>query len=104
MYIQQFLFHVWVEKVIPPSLELINELELKILRNSHNEFLNLWDSLTVNQKKTLKLIIRTSSKDMFYASSVPSKPGEIPTNPNIARVFKDFEVGSISIASRFHNQ
>jgi AAA+ ATPase superfamily predicted ATPase len=72
MYIQQFLFHLWGRKKILPSLELIDELELKILRNSHNEFLNLWDSLTVNQKKTLKLIIRTSGKDMFYANALQS--------------------------------
>jgi AAA+ ATPase superfamily predicted ATPase len=72
MYIQQFLFHLWGEKEIPPSSELIDEIELKILRNSHNEFLNLWDALTVNQKKTLKLIIRTGGKDMFYSSALQS--------------------------------
>jgi hypothetical protein len=32
--------------------------------------LNLWDSLTLNQKKTLKLIIHTGGKDMFYANAL----------------------------------
>jgi AAA+ ATPase superfamily predicted ATPase len=72
MHIQQFLFHMWGGEKTLPSLELIDEIERKILRNSHNEFLNLWDALTVNQKKTLKLIIRTGGKDIFFASALQS--------------------------------
>ena len=53
-----------------PSIDTVDKLELRILQSSHNEFLNLWDSLTLNQKKTLKLIILTDGKEMFYANSL----------------------------------
>jgi AAA+ ATPase superfamily predicted ATPase len=70
MYVQQFLFYLWEEKAVDFALDTIDGLELKILRNSHNEFLTLWDSLTLNQKKTLKLIILTAGREMFYARAL----------------------------------
>lgn len=36
------------------------------------EFLNLWEQLTVNQKKTLKLIVSTGGKEIFYANAIQS--------------------------------
>jgi hypothetical protein len=70
MYVQQCLFYLWEEKVIEFSIDTVDEIELKILRSSQNEFLNLWDSLTLNQKKTLKLILLTGGKEMFYANAL----------------------------------
>ncbi len=70
MYVQQFLFYLWEEKVTEFSIDTVDEIELKILRSSQNEFLNLWDSLTLNQKKTLKLILLTGGKEMFYANAL----------------------------------
>jgi hypothetical protein len=70
MYVQQFLFYLWEEKDTAISLETVARIELRILQSSHNEFLNLWDSLTLNQKKTLKLIILTGGKEMFYANAL----------------------------------
>ncbi|MGD8442460.1 MAG: hypothetical protein PVH37_00740 [Desulfobacterales bacterium] len=70
MYVQQFLFYLWEEKVTEFSIDTVDEMELKILRSSQNEFLNLWDSLTLNQKKTLKLILLTGGKEMFYANAL----------------------------------
>jgi hypothetical protein len=70
MYVQQFLFYLWEEKDTVLSIETVDRIELKILQNSHNEFLNLWDSLTLNQKKTLKLIIHSGGKDLFYANAL----------------------------------
>ncbi len=70
MYVQQFLFYLWEEKDSNFSLDSVDRIELRILESSHNEFLNLWDSLTLNQKKTLKLIILTGGKDMFYAKAL----------------------------------
>jgi hypothetical protein len=72
MYVQQFLFYLWEEKVTEFSIDTVDEMELKILRSSQNEFLNLWDSLTLNQKKTLKLILLTGGKEMFYANALQS--------------------------------
>jgi hypothetical protein len=70
MYVQQFLFYLWEEEDTELSIDTLDKIELRILRGSHNELLNLWDSLTLNQKKTIKLIILTGGKDMFYASAL----------------------------------
>ncbi len=72
MYVQQFLFYLWEQKNTTISRETVDEIELKVLQTSRNEFLNLWDSLTLNQKKTLKLIILTGGKDIFYARALQS--------------------------------
>jgi AAA+ ATPase superfamily predicted ATPase len=68
MYVQQFLFHLWDEQVM--NREIINKVEDRILERHENEFLNQWDSLTLNQKKTLRLIVLNDGKDMFYADSL----------------------------------
>jgi hypothetical protein len=70
MYVQQFLFYLWEEKVTKLSIETVDEVERRILQGSRNEFLNLWDSLTLNQKKTLKLILFTGGREMFYANAL----------------------------------
>jgi hypothetical protein len=72
MYVQQFLFFLWEERSTEFSIETVDKIEMRILESSHNEFLNLWDSLTLNQKKTLKLIILTGGRDMFYAKALQS--------------------------------
>lgn len=72
MYIQQFFFHLWDEKVL--NMEIINKVEGQILERHENEFLNQWDPLTLNQKKTLKLVVLNDGKDMFYADA-PQKVG-----------------------------
>ena len=68
MYIQQFFFHLWDEKEL--DMELISKIETQLIDRHENEFLNLWDSLTLNQKKTLKLIIQNDGKDIFYADAM----------------------------------
>jgi hypothetical protein len=68
MYIQKFFFHLWDEKEL--DMELISKIETQLIDRHENEFLNLWDSLTLNQKKTLKLIIQNDGKDIFYADAM----------------------------------
>lgn len=70
MYVQQFLFYLWEMEAKKHPSDTIAEAERIILQASHNEFLNLWDSLTVNQKKTLKLLVLTGGREMFYARSL----------------------------------
>ena len=70
MYIQQFFYFLWDEPDI--SLETLNRIEHKILQRHYHEFLNLWEPLTANQKKTLKLIVLTDGKEIFYANSIQS--------------------------------
>jgi hypothetical protein len=70
MYVQQFLFYLWEDKVAELSIDTVEGIELRILQRCQNEFLNLWDSLTLNQKKTLKLILLTGGNEMFYARAL----------------------------------
>ena len=70
MYIQQFLYFLWDEPDI--SLETLNKIEHKIHQMHYHEFLNLWEQLTANQKKTLKLIVSTDGKEIFYAKAIQS--------------------------------
>ena len=70
MYIQQFFYFLWDEPDISP--ETLNKIEHKILQMHYHEFLNLWEQLTANQKKTLKLIISTCGKEIFYANAIQS--------------------------------
>jgi hypothetical protein len=70
MYVQQFLYFLWDEDDF--SVEKLNQVEIKILQRHHHEFLNLWESLTINQKKTLKLILSTKGEEIFYAKAIQS--------------------------------
>ena len=65
MYIQQFLFELWRTGTI--SAGTIGQIEINILKNRENEFMILWDSLTVNQRKALRLIAETDGENMYYS-------------------------------------
>ena len=68
MYVQQFFFHLWDKKDL--NMETINKVEKQILERHENEFLNQWDPLTLNQKKSLKLVIINNGKNIFYANAL----------------------------------
>ena len=86
MYVQQFLFYLWEMEGEAPSAGTVEKIELKILQSSQNEFLNIWDALTVNQKKTLKLIILTGGKNIFYAKSLQAV--DLNSGSQVARALK----------------
>ena len=68
MYIQQFLYHLWdARKLDEPT---VDKLELQILRRRRLEFINRWEALTLNQKKTLRLIAVNDGRDLFSAASL----------------------------------
>ena len=68
MYIQQFLFEIWRRGEISP--ETITQIEAEILERRENEFIILWDSLTPNQRKALRLLAKTEGQAMFYSESL----------------------------------
>ena len=73
MYIQNFLFHLWEEpdeSVI--STETIQRIESRIIEKKNPEFNMLWETLTINQKKTLKLIIKNKGANLFAADALQS--------------------------------
>lgn len=65
MYVQQFLFHLW--PLNNPTTEDVEAVETEILRRNHNGYLNLWDNLTLNQKKALKLVAATGGRRLYGA-------------------------------------
>lgn len=70
MYVQQFLFHLWSLKT--PSAADVAAVETEILRRNHNIYFNLWDSLTLNQKKALKLVATRGGRQLYGAETLVS--------------------------------
>jgi AAA+ ATPase superfamily predicted ATPase len=68
MYIQEFFFNLWDAPNI--SIEDIDRVESEILENREAEFINIWESLTLNQRKALKLIAATGGKNIYSADNL----------------------------------
>lgn len=68
MYIQQFLHHLWDESQLDGAV--VDRIEQRIVRRRRMEFINLWEALTQNQKKTLRLIALKEGQDLFGAASL----------------------------------
>ena len=68
MYIQQFLFELWRQEDIRP--EVIDAIEFKILARRENEFVILWDSLTSNQRKALRMIAVMGGQGIYSADAL----------------------------------
>ncbi|MDX2439067.1 MAG: ATP-binding protein [Desulfobacterales bacterium] len=83
MYIQNFLFHLWerpVKKGFSP--EILSEVEDAIIEKRSLEHTVLWETLSINQKKTLKLILLNNGSNLFNADSLKSvnlKTGSLVT-------------------------
>ena len=75
MHIQNFLFHLWGasgdgsdnEEL---SEDLIARIENNIIQSKELEYENLWDPLTLNQKKTVILVIKNRGKNIFSADAL----------------------------------
>lgn len=68
MYIQQFLYHLWDEP--QPDRAVVDRIEQLVIRRRRLEFINLWESLTQNQKKTLRLVAIKDGRDLYSADSL----------------------------------
>ncbi|MBE9581649.1 MAG: ATP-binding protein [Proteobacteria bacterium] len=96
MYIQNFLFHLWEEprkKGFPP--EIINNVENAIIEKRSLEHTVLWETLSINQKKTLKLILLNNGSNLFNADSLKSvnlKTGSLVTKALSSLIRKEIIV------------
>ena len=73
MYIQNFLFHFWEESLGRDfSTEVIDKIENSIIEKKGLEYTVLWETLTINQKKTLKLILLNNGSNLFNADALKS--------------------------------
>ncbi|WP_304511839.1 AAA family ATPase [Desulfobacula sp.] len=71
MYIQLFCFFLWKElQQNPWSEETLNKIERSMIEQKHLEYQTLWDTLSINQKKTLKLILFNDGQNLFSAEAL----------------------------------
>jgi len=73
MYIQNFLFHLWEE---PPksvfSPAVISKIQDTIVEKKSLEYSVLWETLSINQKKVLKLILLNDGSNLYNADALKS--------------------------------
>ncbi len=67
-YIQEFFHYLWEEKRL--SAAAIDNLERRIIRRRMAEFAYAWDSLTLNQRRALKLIVFTGGKGLYAVDNL----------------------------------
>jgi AAA+ ATPase superfamily predicted ATPase len=65
LYIQQFLFDMWRSDNI--DLAVVEDIEKSVISSQKNQFIVLWDLLTQNQKKALRLIAETGGEGIYTA-------------------------------------
>jgi uncharacterized protein len=96
MYIQNFLFHLWEEPAKKGfSPDIINQVENAIVEKRSLEHTILWETLSINQKKTLKLILLNNGTNLFNADSLKSvslKTGSLVTKALSSLIKKEIIV------------
>jgi len=98
MYIQNFLFHLWDEPEEKGfCLEIIDRIENTIIEKRNIEYSVLWETLSINQKKTLKLILLKNGANLFNTDSLKSvnlKTGSLVTKALSSLMKKEIIVKS----------
>ena len=73
MYIQYFCFLLWEELQKQPwQDDMIDEIEATMIKRKQAEYQILWDSLTGNQRKVLKLVRMNNGQNLFSAQALGS--------------------------------
>jgi len=71
MYIQLFCFFLWRELQRNSwTDEMIDTIERLMIDQKHLEYQTLWDNLSINQKKTLKLVLINDGQNLFAAEAL----------------------------------
>lgn len=70
LYIQQFLYRLWQAKSL--DMEKVETIEREIIKAHRNEYMAIFDSLTSNQKKALKLIAKTEGESIYKIDNLQS--------------------------------
>ena len=68
VYIQEFFYRLWNKKNVTSSA--IEEIESDIIKSREAEFISAWDSLSLNQKKTMKLIVLSGGENIYSADNL----------------------------------
>jgi hypothetical protein len=71
MYIQLFCFFLWRDLQHNSwTDETIDTIERSMIDQKHLEYQTLWDNLSINQKKTLKLVLNNDGQNLFAAKTL----------------------------------
>ena len=96
MYIQLFCFFLWKElQQTPWSEETLNKIERSMIGQKHLEYQTLWDTLSINQKKTLKLILFNDGQNLFSAEALIA--ADIKTASIVTRCLKSLSEKEILV-------
>lgn len=68
LYVQQFFYFLWKERRITPRV--IKKTAAKILRRRFYEYANIWDKLTLNQKKACVLLCMSGGKNIYRIENI----------------------------------
>jgi hypothetical protein len=85
MYMQQFFYHLWDENHV--TQETLKAVESRVISQNQDEFLVLWENLTINQRKTLQLIILSQGKNIYYADVISQTGLQNPAQVKTALEF-----------------
>lgn len=81
-YIQEFLYNLWDEVEITTTV--IDQTERRIIRSRLAEFAYAWDSLTLNQRRALKLIVATGGKGLYAVENLARFGFRTPSQATVA--------------------
>ncbi len=81
-YIQEFFNRLWDEESV--YIETIDRIERRIIRSRMAEFAYAWDSLTLNQRRALKLIVATGGKSIYAANRLAQFGFKTPSQATTA--------------------
>ncbi len=68
MYVQEFFFNLWNETEL--SFEQLDRVQERMIEKRVPEYAYLWDPLSLNQKRALKLVALTDGKNLFAADNL----------------------------------
>ena len=68
MYIQQFLFDLWRSETV--NLAALDKIQNSIISSQKDQFIVMWNLLTQNQKKALRLLAETEGKGIYAAEQL----------------------------------
>jgi hypothetical protein len=82
MYVQQFFFKLWDEP--DAAMADIERVEGQIIESRLAEYATAWDSFTLNQRRTLKLIAATGGRNIYAADNLSRFGLQTPSQVKVA--------------------
>lgn len=102
MYIQLFCFLLWEElKTTPWTDQTTSKIEKLMIEQKQLEYQILWDNLSSNQKKVLKLVVFNKGKKLFSAKGLTLV--DVKTASAVSKSLKDLMNKEILVKNGNYN-